>query len=55
VRTFHFFSLALGAALSLVQAQPADPAGVNHTILSQIPERIKHFIDDQTVPGAVTA
>jgi CubicO group peptidase (beta-lactamase class C family) len=54
VRTFHFFSLALGAALSLVQAQPADPAGVNHTILSQIPERIKHFIDDQTVPGAVT-
>jgi CubicO group peptidase (beta-lactamase class C family) len=27
---------------------------VNETILSQIPQRIKHFIDEQTVPGAVT-
>ena len=27
---------------------------MNDTILSQIPQRIKHFIDTQTVAGAVT-
>jgi CubicO group peptidase (beta-lactamase class C family) len=29
-------------------------AGVNETVLSQIPQRIKHFIDEQTIAGAVT-
>lgn len=29
-------------------------ASVNQTILSQIPQRIKHFIDEGTVAGAVT-
>ena len=27
---------------------------MNHTILTQIPQRIKHFIDTQTIAGAVT-
>lgn len=29
-------------------------AGVNNAITAQIPQRIQHFIDDQTVAGAVT-
>ena len=29
-------------------------AGVNHAILSQIPQRTQHFIDEHTVAGAVT-
>ncbi|MFL6352649.1 MAG: serine hydrolase domain-containing protein [Bryobacteraceae bacterium] len=29
-------------------------SGVNETILSKIPQRIKHYVDEQTIAGAVT-
>ncbi len=48
------FLLAICGTVSAVQGQPARPAGMNSTVLSQIPPRMKHFIDDQTVAGAVT-
>jgi CubicO group peptidase (beta-lactamase class C family) len=35
-------------------AQSTQAAGVNTAVLSQIPQRIQHFIDNQTVAGAVT-
>jgi CubicO group peptidase (beta-lactamase class C family) len=40
--------------LSPAPGQPVRPAGVNNAVLSQIPLRVKHFIDEQTVAGAVT-
>ena len=54
MRTLHVFLLAIYGTLSLAGGQSAHPAGVNNTILSQIPQRIKHFIDEQTIAGAVT-
>jgi CubicO group peptidase (beta-lactamase class C family) len=39
--------LALGGALAPAPAQPA-------AVLAEIPQRIQHFIDQQTVAGAVT-
>ncbi len=41
--------LAFSGIFSAIHA-----AGVNDTILSQIPQRMQHFIDEQTVSGAVT-
>ena len=38
--------------LALCQVSPV--AGTNPAILSQIPQRMQHFIDDHTVAGAVT-
>ena len=52
MRTLHISLLAICA--SLAWGQPAHPAGENNAILSQIPQRIKRFVDDQTVAGAVT-
>jgi CubicO group peptidase (beta-lactamase class C family) len=46
--------LAVCGTLSPAAGQSTHAAGVNNTILSQIPQRIKHFIDTQTVAGAVT-
>jgi CubicO group peptidase (beta-lactamase class C family) len=40
--------------LSPAADQSIRSAGVNETILSQVPQRIKHFIDEQTIAGAVT-
>ena|SRR6185312_15016911 len=38
----------------LAAAQSGPPTGVNDAILSQIPQRIEHFIGEHTVAGAVT-
>jgi CubicO group peptidase (beta-lactamase class C family) len=54
VRTRHIFFLAVCGTLSLARGQSDRPAGANGTILSQIPQRVKHFIDEQAVAGAVT-
>jgi CubicO group peptidase (beta-lactamase class C family) len=51
---FHIVLLAVCGTLSPAPGQSTHAAGVNSTILSQIPQRIKHFIDTQTVAGAVT-
>ena len=45
------FLLAICGTLPPASAQPS---GVNQTVLSQIPERIKHAIDRHTIAGAVT-
>jgi CubicO group peptidase (beta-lactamase class C family) len=50
----HIVLLAVCGTLSAALGQSTHAAGVNNTILSQIPQRIKHFIDTQTVAGAVT-
>jgi len=47
--SFYLLLFTLAAA-----AQPGGPAGVNPAILTQIPQRMKQFIDAQTVPGTVT-
>ena len=52
--SFPIVLLAVSGTLSPAPGQSTRAAGVNHTILSQIPQRIKHFIDTQTVAGAVT-
>lgn len=52
-----FFRIALlltGGTVIAVAGQSTPPAGINQAILSQIPQRIQHFIDNQTVAGAVT-
>jgi CubicO group peptidase (beta-lactamase class C family) len=54
VRTRDIFFLAVCGTLSLALGQSDRPAGANGTILSQIPQRVKHFIDEQAVAGAVT-
>jgi CubicO group peptidase (beta-lactamase class C family) len=46
---FAFSGTFLAAAV-----QPAPATGVNEAILSQIPQRMKHFIDEHTVAGTVT-
>jgi len=52
---FSLLFVAIGATLSSAMAQSnAKPAGVNQDVLSQIPQRMKSFIDQQTVAGAVT-
>jgi len=51
--SFHIVLLAVCGILSPAPGQSTHAAGVNNTILSQIPQRIKHFIDTQTVAGAV--
>jgi CubicO group peptidase (beta-lactamase class C family) len=45
--------LALALSLSMAQSN-AKTAGVNQEVLSQIPQRMKSFVDHQTVAGAVT-
>jgi CubicO group peptidase (beta-lactamase class C family) len=56
VRNILFGIVLLVACGTLLKpaSQAASPNGVNETILSKIPLRIQHFIDDQTVAGAVT-
>lgn len=54
MRTRDIFFLAVCGTLSLARGQSDRPAGANGTILSQIPQRVKHFIDEQAVAGAVT-
>ena len=50
-----FFSLLLVTLGSSVLAQSnAKPAGVDQEVLSQIPQRMKSFVDQKTVAGAVT-
>ena len=47
--------VAVGSTLSSAIAQSSGKAsGVDQEILSQIPQRMKSFIDQQTVAGAVT-
>src|SRR5215469_6819758 len=46
------FLVALVAATLPLFAQPAP--GINQDIVSRIPERMRHFVDDKTVAGAVT-
>ncbi len=46
--------LVTSGTLFLAGSQLARPADGNSPILAQIPGRIQHFIDDQTVAGAVT-
>src|ERR1022692_1423729 len=52
--SFPIVLLAACGTLSPAPGQSTHAAGVNNTILSQIPQRVKHFIDTQTVAGAVT-
>jgi CubicO group peptidase (beta-lactamase class C family) len=56
VRTpsLQIFLLALTGAIFPACAQSSRTPNPNETTLTQIPQRIKHFIDDQTVSGAVT-
>jgi CubicO group peptidase (beta-lactamase class C family) len=54
VRSLPIILLAVCGTLSPARGQSAHPEGVNDTILAQIPQRMKHFIDEQTVAGAVT-
>src|SRR5258708_32961470 len=47
--------VAVGMYLSSADAQSGGKAaGVDQEVLSQIPQRMKSFIDRQTVAGAVT-
>ena len=46
--------LVLCLLLIALARSNAQVAGVDHDVLSQIPQRIKAFIDQQTVAGAVT-
>jgi CubicO group peptidase (beta-lactamase class C family) len=46
--------VAVCGALLQAADQSIRSAGVNETVLSQIPQRIEHFIDEQTIAGAVT-
>jgi CubicO group peptidase (beta-lactamase class C family) len=48
------FLLAICGIVTSAAGQPAHTPGVNTTVVSQIPQRIKHSIDDQTIAGAVT-
>jgi CubicO group peptidase (beta-lactamase class C family) len=49
------YSLILLAIFgTAIHGQPARPAGMNSAVLSQIPPRMQHFIDEKTVAGAVT-
>lgn len=46
--------LAAGGFFLSAADHSTHTSGVNQTILSQIPHRIQHFIDNRTVAGAVT-
>lgn len=46
--------VAVGPTLSAVAQSGGKTAGVNQDVLSRIPQRMKSFIDRQTVAGAVT-
>src|SRR6202161_1613281 len=47
--------VAIGSTLPSVLAQSSSKtAGVDQQVLSQIPQRMKSFVDRQTVAGAVT-
>jgi CubicO group peptidase (beta-lactamase class C family) len=48
------FLLVSGTLLPAAVEPSPTSAGVNNAITAQIPQRIQHFIDDQTVAGAVT-
>ena len=51
------FSLLFAAsafAQSNTKTTAPQPTGVDHEVLSQIPQRMKSFVDKQTVAGAVT-
>jgi len=54
------FLIAIAHLCSFLTASAADgnssksPAGINETVVRNIPERIQSFIDQQTVAGAVT-
>ena len=50
----YFLLLAIGGTLLSGADRSPHATGANSTILTQIPQRIKHFIDEQTVAGAVT-
>jgi CubicO group peptidase (beta-lactamase class C family) len=51
---FVIFLLTLCGTFSTAPGQSLHASGVNNAVLSQIPQRIKHFIDEQAVAGAVT-
>jgi CubicO group peptidase (beta-lactamase class C family) len=52
------FRPILAAALMLVAlpsiAQPGPPAGIDQEVVGRIPGRMRHFVDDKTIAGAVT-
>jgi CubicO group peptidase (beta-lactamase class C family) len=52
--SLHIVLLAICGTLLPFTGQSTHAAGVNNAILSQIPQRIKHLVDEQTVAGAVT-
>jgi CubicO group peptidase (beta-lactamase class C family) len=52
--SLHIVLLAICGTLLPLTGQSTHAAGVNNAILSQIPQRIKHLVDEQTVAGAVT-
>jgi CubicO group peptidase (beta-lactamase class C family) len=53
-QSFRILLVGICGALLPAADQSIRSAGVNETVLSQIPQRSKHFIDEQTVAGAVT-
>ncbi len=56
MRTPLLCFLIFNSLLLLSAADRTTPAthGMNDAVLSQIPQRMKHFVDEQTVAGAVT-
>jgi CubicO group peptidase (beta-lactamase class C family) len=52
--SLHIVLLVICGTLLRLTGQSTHAAGVNNAILSQIPQRIKHLVDEQTVAGAVT-
>lgn len=48
------FLLAVCGIFSPALGQSTHPVGVNNAVLSQIPQRVKQFIDARTIAGAVT-
>ncbi|MGI9073501.1 MAG: serine hydrolase domain-containing protein [Bryobacteraceae bacterium] len=52
--SLHIVLLAIYGTLLPSTGQSTHGAGVNNAILSQIPPRVKHLIDEQAVAGAVT-
>jgi CubicO group peptidase (beta-lactamase class C family) len=49
-----FIFLAIGGSILLAADHSTHASGVNQKILSEIPQRTQHFIDEHTVTGAVT-
>ena len=52
LQSLTFALSLLVAPLSFAQSVPAP--GINQDIVSKIPERMRHFVDDKTVAGVVT-